>query len=438
MKPKNKFQEMVVKIKLPKINAQQRKECRALFKHQAIRTKTRGTTCLECGHTFDLKQDNSLLIHSIETECKCPKCKEKLIYLDTRTRMFQTSDLFSILSIVDGMQCIRYYEIIQKYIYGKPAHYDYIECGRIFITPKGKWAVIGKLEGNKFYSHTAFATTSSFELRSSLKAYKIVCDTWSGSKIIPEIYRNGFDGSLHRYSEAGLFITLLSNNKMETLWKLGKYEIFDKYYDRPQELNLIWPQLLIAFKHKYDLGNYYIWQDYIGFLKYFNKDVTNASLVCPPDLKRAHDIYMMRKRKIQKKLDLAAKLKRLSDQEEQFVKLKGKYLNVEFEHPEFKIRTLNTVQEYVEIGEIMHHCIYDSSYYTKQDTLILSAFKDDKPIETVELDLTIGKVIQCRGKLNQNTRYHKEIIKFTEQNINLFNIQKNESKRSTRKTRQLA
>lgn len=138
----------------------------------------------------------------------------------------------------------------------------------------------------------------------------------------------------------------------------------------------------------------------------------------------------MRKRKVQKKLDLEKKLLRLAEQENKFLELKGKYLNVEFEHPEFKIRTLNSVKEYVVIGEIMHHCIYDSSYYTKTDTLILSAFKDDKPIETVELDLNKGKVVQCRGKLNQNTKYHNDIIKLTEQNINLFNINKPNKKRS--------
>lgn len=438
MKPKNKFQEMIIKIKVPKINAHQKKECRALFKHIALRTKTRGTTCLECGHTFDLRQDNSLLIHSIQTECKCPKCKQKLTYLDTLKRNFTERDLFSILTIVNGMQCIRYYEIIQKYIYGEPAYYGYIECARIFITPQGKWAVMGKLEGNKYYSNTYFATTGSFELRSSLKSYMIRCETWSKSKIIPEIYRNGFNGDLRKHSEVGLFVTLLSNNKMETLWKLGKYEIFERYYDRQKELNDIWPQILIAFKQNYNLSDYYIWKDYIGFLKYFNKDVTNAVLVCPVDLKRQHDIYMMRKRKVQKKLDLQKKLLRLKEQEDEFIKLKGKYLNVEFEHSKFTIRTLNSIQEYVEVGELMHHCIYDSRYYEKKDTLILSAFIDNKPIETVELDLNKGKVVQCRGKFNQNTKYHNDIIKLTEQNINLFNITKNGTKSRTSRTRQLA
>lgn len=430
MKPKNKFQEMVIKIKLPVINSQQKKECRALFKHIALRTKTKGTTCMECGHTFDLRHNNSLLIHSIQTECKCPKCNTKLIYLDTLKRKFTENDLFSILTIVDGMQCIRYYEVIQTYIYGLPAHYDYIECGRVFITPTGKHAVMGRLEGNRYYSHTYFATTGTFELRSSMKSYMINCDTWSKSKIIPELYRNGFDGDFRKHSESGLFITLLSNNKMETLWKLGKYEIFDRFYNREKELNTIWPQLLIAFKHKYDLSDYFIWQDYIGFLKYFNKDVTNAALVCPTDLKRQHDIYMMRKRKIEKKAALQAKLQKLADQEKEYLNLKGKYIGIEFEHHEFKIRVLNSVQEYVTIGEIMHHCIYDSRYYSKKETLILSAFVDDKPIETVELDLTKGKVVQCRGKLNQNTKYHNDIIKLTEQNINLFNINKPNKKRS--------
>ena len=45
------------------------------------------------------------------------------------------------------------------------------------------------------------------------------------------------------------------------------------------------------------------------------------------------------------------------------------------------------MQEYIEEGQALHHCIFTNEYHLKEKTLILSASIDDKPIETIELSL---------------------------------------------------
>lgn len=55
------------------------------------------------------------------------------------------------------------------------------------------------------------------------------------------------------------------------------------------------------------------------------------------------------------------------------------------------------------------------------NVLLLSARDaDGNRLETVELSLRTFKVLQSRGVLNGETRYHKEIISLVESNAALF------------------
>ena len=68
----------------------------------------------------------------------------------------------------------------------------------------------------------------------------------------------------------------------------------------------------------------------------------------------------------------------------------------------------------------MHHCVFDSAYYLKKDSLILSATIDGKRIETIEISLKTLKVIQSRGVCNKNTEYHDQIINLVNKNKRLI------------------
>ena len=55
------------------------------------------------------------------------------------------------------------------------------------------------------------------------------------------------------------------------------------------------------------------------------------------------------------------------------------------------------MQEYIEEGQALHHCVFTNEYHLKEKSLILSASIAGKRIETIEVSLETMEVLQCRG-----------------------------------------
>ena len=84
---------------------------------------------------------------------------------------------------------------------------------------------------------------------------------------------------------------------------------------------------------------------------------------------------------------------------------------------------LKTLEDYKREGDLQHHCVYTNGYYGKKNTLVLSArMKDapDKPVETVEISLNSGKILQCFGACNKFTDHHDEITALVNKNSYRF------------------
>jgi hypothetical protein len=82
------------------------------------------------------------------------------------------------------------------------------------------------------------------------------------------------------------------------------------------------------------------------------------------------------------------------------------------------VKVLESVAEFMEEGDKMHHCVFTNEYYLKPDSLVFSAMIGDQRIETVEVSIEQMKVVQSRGLLNKNTEYHDRIINLVNKNIN--------------------
>lgn len=54
------------------------------------------------------------------------------------------------------------------------------------------------------------------------------------------------------------------------------------------------------------------------------------------------------------------------------------------------------------------------------DCLIIGARVNGRRTETIEIDTKEWKIVQCRGKHNQSSRYHTRIVKLMNQNMNKF------------------
>jgi hypothetical protein len=91
-----------------------------------------------------------------------------------------------------------------------------------------------------------------------------------------------------------------------------------------------------------------------------------------------------------------ARKKALKD-EAVFKEMKSRFFGIQFTDGLIQVRVLESVEEIMQEGDLLHHCIFLSGYHLKPDSLILSACIEGQKVETVELSLSKLQVVQSRG-----------------------------------------
>lgn len=208
------------------------------------------------------------------------------------------------------------------------------------------------------------------------------------------------------------------------------------------ELEMLAKTQLPMFLHLVDIGNYAIpflhairicnrnhytitdpstWIDYLQFLSTLHLDTHNAHYVCPKDLHHSHDVMLKRVRRKKEKEKLEKHLAEIVEAESKYQKEKSRFFNLSFREAGIIIVPLKSVREFYDEGNSMKHCVFENKYYTKKDSLILSATDENSNrLETIEVNLKTFSVIQSRGVCNQNTPRHNEIINLVNKNMNLI------------------
>ena len=149
-------------------------------------------------------------------------------------------------------------------------------------------------------------------------------------------------------------------------------------------------------------------------LRRLDKDIHSPKYVCPTDLHREHD------RRQREREEKAKRRKKAMEDEERFKELKSKFFGIRFTDGAIQVHVLESVQEHLDEGVSMQHCVFDNAYYLKEDSLILSATIEGRRIETIEVSLDTLKVMQSRGMCNKNTEYHKQIVSLINANRKLI------------------
>jgi len=93
-----------------------------------------------------------------------------------------------------------------------------------------------------------------------------------------------------------------------------------------------------------------------------------------------------------------------------YTKRWGMLLTLSLTSENLSIRPLQSVDEFAEEGNAMHHCVFANAYYESNSSLILSA-KDAKGdrLATIEYDVKRGSIMQCRAACNQVPKRDAEI-----------------------------
>ncbi|MCM1076274.1 MAG: PcfJ domain-containing protein [Bacteroides sp.] len=426
MKPRNEYQRRIVNLsaKLPGLTtAQEKWGADHCFGDVIYRTGRSKGWCTHCG--------NSLRVADYGTEKQvCPHCGAELAIKDSKCRVFRSKSYLTLLTTISGSQVCRHF-FGEKYIKrGCQAEYEWLDCVQNWIDEDGKETIIARnsMPSTMYYDVWDWNSELSIKNRYSLYGshqcqYDIDGWVYPRVSLIPQLKRNGFDRTkLDRLPIVNQLMTmLLTDPEAELLMKWKQYDLLNHKWRKSLTLGPTMETVKVATRHHYFPNDASMWLDHIELLQFFGKDIHNPHYICPLDLSSAHNRLVAKKRLIDEREKLKRNIASAAQWESQYRADKAPYLSIVFGNENIIVTVVQSVAEMVEEGSAMHHCVFANGYYKKADSLILTAKdKDGHRIETIEVSLKTFEVVQSRGKLNQNSEWHDEIVNLVKSNIDLI------------------
>lgn len=433
MKPRTKLQLQVIQSsqRLYKIHndilSWAKKD---ILEHRGFATKTK-VSCMDCGNSFSTELVS-------RKKAVCPHCNAKLKIEQTRKRKDEQRVYVASAEIFGEFQVIRNFEVFAYYKSGEAPRYYVWEVLQHWILSDGRREVVAR---NRGYGHNWQNWCGDMEIRQHIVGG---CYRRSQNDVYPKKFHpdSKFKAEYQKYGInkhlSGItfleVIQFVPGQPMaETLLKAKQYSLLDYAYRNSGQVSRYWNSIKIGLRNKYKIIDVKIWFDYLDLLRHFGKDLRNAHYMYPKNLNREHDRLVKKKRRAQDKLDAEKKRKKMLEDTRIFNELKSVFFGISFSDGKIDVRVLETVEEVMNEGDKLHHCVFTNGYYKREDSLILSATVNGKNTETVEVSLKQLKVIQCRGLQNKNTAYHDRIISLVNKNMHLIQERINpKKKRSTR------
>lgn len=424
--------------KLPEITARQRQwALDHSFMPRAVYWPRKGEVrCLCCGQTAVWPKAYIEACVDVE-EYDCPYCgKATSIEQYCRGTEMRERRLFTILTTFRGHQVARTFEVSRaNYRDEHFARYDIAEIYQIWILDDGREIITGR-ECHR----SAFYLTWEFNKPLCIRQHNASCtgayameDLYdiSGNLLYPEIRvtpllrRNGWNRRLvyyrNSYALTDAMRWLLGVPTAEMLVKTGQYALFRHMMRRKDRQLPFLHSVRIANRNGYIVKDAQMWLDMLAMAAQLGKDTHNPKVVCPADLRQAHDALLAPIARRRRKAEAAERLREAAKWETIYRQSKSRYFGICFGSGDIVITVIKSVAEMAEEGDKMHHCVYKAGYYKRDDSLILSARdRDGNRLETIELSLKTLKVIQSRGRFNKSTPRHDEILQLIQNNLNLF------------------
>ena len=416
MKPRNKFEKAVLeqsKHLRPITTTQSKWAFRECIDHFAYRLPKGRTTCMDCGHSWVMNKHR-------ET-CTCPHCRAKLQVKETYERKLQQKQYFTLLTTCGEFQVLRMFLLIVGMEKGYKAQTSIIEIGQYWWNSEGKQTIVAIQRTMGSYLDT-FAFHSPQAIRRDNEVYQYIAQSplYPKVKSLDILQRNGFAGDCHDIAPTKLIPALLTDSRAETLFKGGRTADLRHFLINPHGIDQYWATYKITLRKHYLITYIALWCDYVDMLRRLGKDIHSPKYVCPENLQEAHDTAQ---RKLQAQRDKEAEAQRRQkaiENEERFQELKSPFFGITFTDGVIQVKVLESVQEYLEEGKALHHCVFTNEYYLKENSLILSATIEGRRIETIEVNLDTLKVVQSRGLCNKNTEYHEQIVNLVNANRKLI------------------
>lgn len=257
MKPKTKLQMEIVngsRKLAPVSEAQKRYAYKHCFVHYFKRDAKGNCFCLDCGHTWRDKEDKK--------NCKCPHCGMNLKLENSRKRTAIYKEYFCVITTYKQYQVIRFFMVDCRLKKGSPANYFIIEAVQCWMNKEGKTETLSLLRGMSIFYYDAWIYGSSLELRKRNVHHDRIYDIcpaviYPRMKVIPELTRNGFKGVFYDICPSSFFMTLLTDNRMEILYKAGQMNLFLRFLERKYGMD-----------SKYSINSLVYWVTYVHNVVY--------------------------------------------------------------------------------------------------------------------------------------------------------------------------
>ena len=366
--------------------------------------------CSECG--------------GVVKEGRCTGCGRKYTEKDRR-RERRCGYYYGIITVCGGYQVIRHFIVTKTAVRGGLPDFDSYECFQNWIGEDGRETVIGR--SRRPFTFDGWIPWSEMSVRRRYAQYSPydVSDyiVYPWMRVIGRLKRNGFDRRFYGMSPLNFFKALLTDNFLETLVKTGRGWMVEK--TRLEKLKSCQRELNVCHRHGYEIGDISMWTDMVSMCRECGIDTLNPKHVCPDDLKAMHDmaqrkVNILRQRAEERRRRERAQeeLKRIEESEKTYAKEKKRYLGIVLCGGDgIVVKVLQSVREFYEEGEAMHHCVFTNRYYENGDSLVMSARDaSGKRLETVEFDIPTGRILQSRGVCNCHTEWHDAIVRLVEAN----------------------
>lgn len=418
MKPRNDKQRQILAMSgqlRPLTTAQKHWALTHTIDNYALKYKKGKAVCLICGKEFEAE----------EGKCTCPHCKAKVEVKTTTQRVVRERSYFNIITAVKGFQVVRMFLMIVEFRKGMKANPAFIEVGQYWIDKYGHTTVVG-LQRTLGHYIDSFAFGSPLEIRKDNDAFQHIADQWiyPRIKVTDIVRRNGYNSSASSIHPVKLFKALLTNPKAETLMKAGEIELLRHLTYHPMEVEKYWASIKIAMRHGYKFEDVPMWFDYVRMLETMERDLNSPTLLMPRNLTEAHDLYV---RKVNRKREQERReedRKRAIEDQAKFIELKSRYFGLTMTDGEINLHTLDSIDEYYEVGNRMNICCGSAHYFNKSESLVLVAYIGTKQVATIEIALSDCHIIQCRGYANGSCAYSKQIADIISKNTALIEERK--------------
>lgn len=407
MKPRNQKERNIVELngRLRPLTAPQKTwALNNTIKHYGYRLKSGMCTCMKCGHEW-MEHRNGM--------CICPECGQLIEIKDTKERVICDKSYFNIITTMGEYQIVRMFLMMVEMRKGMKSKPAYLEVGSYWIDPKGHATVVG-LQRTLGPYIDSFAFGSPLEIRRDNEAFQRISDEWvyPRIKVTETIKRNGFKGSCHQIHPVSLFQELLTNPKAETLMKSSEIELLRYLCIRPAykaDIDTYWNSIKIANRNGYNVKDAQIWIDYIKMLERCGKDIQSPKYICPTNLKESHDEYVAKVNRQRRKEQQEKDRQQAIEDRAKFEEMKSRYFGLAMTDGEIEIHSIDSIDDYYEIGERNHICCGSAKYFLKEKTLTLTAYIGTKQIATVEISLDNYQILQCRAFANGVCEYTEQI-----------------------------